>query len=190
MKGRESGMPEADYWRSFFNFRCILQRLECDAACREVVEFGCGYGDFTIAAASVVQQVHAFDIEPEMVEMTTARAQELGLPNVRGAVRDFVESGTCLPDNCADFAMLFNILHIECPVTLLEEARRLLRPGGKVGVIHWNYDPSTPRGPSMDIRPKPEQCRDWGLLAGLEFARWEPLPCCRYHYGLLLRKPA
>ena len=32
--------------------------------------------------------------------------------------------------------------------------------------IHWNYDPSTPRGPSMSIRPRPEDCRDWAEAAG------------------------
>jgi ubiquinone/menaquinone biosynthesis C-methylase UbiE len=52
-----------------------------------------------------------------------------------------------------DYAMLFNILHAEQPERLLREARRILAPHGLLGIIHWNYDPSTPRGPSMEIRP-------------------------------------
>ena len=38
---------------------------------------------------------------------------------------------------------------------LLREARRVLEPGGLLGVMHWNYDPATPRGPSMDIGSPP-----------------------------------
>jgi hypothetical protein len=32
----------------------------------------------------------------------------------------------------------------------------ILAGGGHVAVIHWNYDPQTPRGPPMAIRPRPE----------------------------------
>ena len=80
--------------------------------------------------------------------------------------------------------MLFNILHAENPVGLLREAFRILRPGGKAGVIHWNYDPSTPRGPDLSIRPRPEQCRAWMREAGchltLPFVDLPP-----FHYGLV-----
>jgi ubiquinone/menaquinone biosynthesis C-methylase UbiE len=102
--------------------------------------------------------------------------------------RDFVAEGTGLPDDSVGYAMLFNILHAENPVSLLCEAFRVLRPGGKVGVIHWNYDPKTPRGPVMNIRPRPEQCQSWTREAG--FALTVPfMSLPPYHYGLVGRKP-
>ena len=58
--------------------------------------------------------------------------------------------------------MPFNILHLEKPEVLLKEAKRILTKNGKVGIIHWNYGSKTPRGPSMDIRPNPEQCYSVG----------------------------
>ena len=87
-----------------------------------------------------------------MVQATAAKAQEAGLQNVKTYLRDFVTDGTGLPAASVDYAMLFNILHAERPEVLLREALRVLKPGGKLAITHWNYDPTTPRGPSMDIR--------------------------------------
>jgi len=190
MKGRESGMPEAPDWEMFFNPTCILERLDCLGQCGDVVEFGCGYGTFTIPAARLVAgRVYALDIEREMVAETTRRAGETGLCNVVSEVRDFVAAGCGRPDGSAGYAMLFNILHIENPTRLLQEALRVLSPGGTVGIIHWRRDMPTPRGPSLDIRPVPEQCRMWGEAAGFEFVRYESLCCCSWHWGLVMRRP-
>ncbi|MBI1249351.1 methyltransferase domain-containing protein [bacterium] len=189
MKGRQSGMPEEEYWNSFFNPNCILSKLGCYEQCGDVVEFGCGYGSFTEAAAKTVDGcVFALDIEQEMIEATENKLKQAGIANVIVERRDFVADGSGRPDASVGYAMLFNILHIEEPVALLREARRVLNPGGKVGVIHWNYDATTPRGPSMDIRPRPEQVRGWLEDADFQDIRFEPLECCPYHYGFVASK--
>ena len=54
MKIRESGMPDEQKWYEFFDPTAILPRLGLDAACGDVVEFGCGYGTFTLAAARII----------------------------------------------------------------------------------------------------------------------------------------
>jgi len=191
MKGRESGMPAEAYWGTFFDAPCIVRKLDCAGSRLGLVEFGCGYGNFTIPAARLASgPVFALDIEPEMVAITGEKARKEGLFNVSVEIRDFVEHGSGRPDSSVDYVMLFNILHIEDPVGLLEEARRILVPGGKVGIIHWRSDIETPRGPSLDIRPKPEESRAWGEAAGLDFVRYERLSCCSYHYGLVLERPA
>jgi SAM-dependent methyltransferase len=169
----------------------MVGKLDCTGPCGDVVEFGCGYGTFTIPAArSVAGRVVALDIEPAMVTATARRAEAAGLANVTALVRDFVADGCGLPDGQAGYVMLFNILHIENPVGLLREAYRTLVPGGRVGVIHWRDDLETPRGPSLSIRPSAAQCRSWGEAAGLEFVRYESLRCCSWHWGLVLRRPA
>jgi SAM-dependent methyltransferase len=156
-----------------------------------VVEFGCGYGTFTIPTAGQIDgRIYALDIEPDLVAETCQKATATGLLNVSVSVRDFVSEGTGLADRSVGYAMLFNILHLEDPVGLLREACRVLVPGGKVGMIHWRSDVETPRGPSAAIRPSAAQCRAWGESAGLVFVREESLCCCSWHWGLVMRRPA
>lgn len=189
MKVRDSGMPDEKMWEEFFEARHILSQLAFANDGSDVVDFGCGYGTFTIAAAKLtVGTVHAFDIEPEMVGAVAARAATCGLGNIRTVQRDFVAEGTDLPAGAAGYAMLFNILHAEDPLRLLQEAHRVLRPGGTVGVIHWVCDAATPRGPDLSIRPRPEQCQTWVRHAGFELL----IPVVSlppYHYGLAGLKP-
>lgn len=191
MKGRESGMPDEFYWDTFFNPTCMVAKMDCAGPCGDVIEFGCGFGTFTLPAAELVEgRVIALDIEPDMVAATARKAEAAGLPNVTAEVRDFVADGCGVPDGQAGYAMLFNILHIDNPVGLLRETCRALAPGGRAGIIHWRTDVETPRGPSMPIRPSAEQCRAWGELAGLEFVRYESLCCCSWHWGLVMQRPA
>ena len=188
--GRESGMPDEAYWESFFDPECVVARLDCGGA-GDVVEFGCGYGLFTVAAARAVSgTVYALDIDPRMVAATDARAAAAGVGNVTVVERDLLAEGCGRPDATAAYAMLFNILHIEGPGRLLREAYRVLAPGGRLGVIHWKHDPATPRGPSLDIRPTPDQCRAWAEEAGFRFVRGEDLGCCSWHWGMVLERPS
>jgi len=190
MKTRESGMPEEVMWREFFDAEAILRSLKLTPSCRDVVEFGCGFGTFTIPAARIVQgTVHALDIESDMVAITQSKAEEEGLQNVRVCLRDFVSDGTGLPAASVDYAMLFNILHAEDPERLLRESHRILVSGGLLGIIHWNYDPSTPRGPSMEIRPRAEQCRDWAIKEGFRLLPPGIMSLPPYHYGVALERP-
>ena len=52
MKIRESGMPPQGVWDAFFDPDGILDRLGFDDSVTDAVEFGCGYGTFTLPAAN------------------------------------------------------------------------------------------------------------------------------------------
>jgi len=187
MKGRESGMPAKDVWDGFFHPAGIVASMGLTEEGRDVAEFGCGYGTFTIPAARVIQgTVSAFDIEPGMIAITAGEAERAELRNVKTILRDFMAEGTGLDSGSMDYVMLFNILHVELPEKLLREAWRVLRNHGRLGITHWNYDASTPRGPSMDIRPKPEQCIQWAEAVGFSNPRQHDLK--PYHYGILMSR--
>ena len=66
----------------------------------------------------------------------------------------------------------------------MKECKRILKPEGKIGIIHWRSDVSTPRGPDLNIRPKPEQCQKWLLEAGFKL-EGNIIPLPPYHYGLI-----
>ena len=189
MKIRDSGMPDADTWETFFDPQSTLHHLRFDVDGEDVADLGCGYGTFSVAAAQLTSgTVYAIDLEQDMVAATAAKAKQHGLSNVVAIERDFVRHGTGLRDNSMAYVMLFNILHAEDALSLLREAFRILRKDGTAAIIHWIYDGSTPRGPDLSIRPRPEQCLTWAADAGLV-----PEPTVislpPYHYGVLARKP-
>ena len=192
MKGRESGMPDEAYWASFFQPEGILDKLlVTQGGCYNLVEFGCGYGTFSLPTAKRTQgTVTALDIEPHMVELVAERAKAEGLLNVRAELRDFVENGSGVPYGSQGHAMAFNLLHIEEPLALLREVFQSLQRGGIVSVIHWRSDIETPRGPPLDIRPKPEQCAAWLFEAGFDSVIHVDLgQSAPYHFGLLAQRP-
>jgi len=189
MKLRESGMPDEQYWESLFNIDLVLDRLGITEIQGDVVELGCGYGTFTLPLAMRVSgAVHTFDIEHEMAERTRKRAAAEGIGAIQCKVRDVFESGFGVPPGSQAGCLLFNILHCEEPVRLLKEAARAINWQGAVYVIHWRYDPTTPRGPKMDIRPRPEQIRDWAMTAGLTTDSDDVIDLPPYHYGKVFRK--
>jgi SAM-dependent methyltransferase len=170
-------MPDEAYWETLFDVPLVLERLGIDRFKGDVVELGCGYGTFTIPIArGTAGTVHTFDIDPAMVARTEQRA--VGLP-ICCQLRDVLDQGFGVR---GDAVLLFNILHCEEPAKLLRQAADALNPGGRVLVIHWQHR-QTPRGPSLDIRPRPEQIVDWAAQAGLR-SDGKTIDLPPWHYGL------
>jgi ubiquinone/menaquinone biosynthesis C-methylase UbiE len=180
MKTRESGMPEESVWTEFFSPRDILQKLGLTPSCRSVVDMGCGYGTFCIPAAEMISgKVYAYDIEQEMVIQTQKQATVVR--NLSVVQHDFLEHGLPHEEHSIEYVMLFNLLHAVEATELLREARRVLETDGMLAVMHWNYDPKTPRGPSMQIRMSPDQTQELVRCVGFKVSEIINLP--PYHYG-------
>lgn len=192
MKARESGMPDEEWWASFFDPESLLPRLlPVHGMNGAIVEFGSGYGTFTIPAARMTSGVvTALDVEPTMVVHVRRKADSARLSNIRVVCRDIVADGTGLANNSQAHAMIFNLLHLEDPVALLIEARRTLAAGGTISVLHWRSDMPTPRGPSLDIRPSPDRCAAWMRDAGFVDVRAVEIEdVCPYHFALVGTRP-
>ncbi|MEK7415782.1 MAG: class I SAM-dependent methyltransferase [Planctomycetota bacterium] len=189
MKTRDSGMPDEDWWTTFFDPPVILQTLGFDQIHGPVVDVGCGYGTFTLALARMTRHpVIALDIETDMVVLTRGKAAQAGFAHVDARLVDVTDGSLGVTPSSVDVVLLFNILHCEAPLELLNAARTALRPDGRVGVIHWRSDVPTPRGPDIAIRPKPDQCRSWLVQTGFQIER-EAATLHPYHFGMVGRNP-
>lgn len=189
MKVRESGMPDEKLWETFFSSPDIFHALGINNSVRDLAEFGCGYGTFTLPAAEAISgTLYAVEIDPHLVSLVKDKIRNQGIRNIVCVHRDFLSEGIGLDNDSVDYVMLFNILHDERPERILMEAYRIVKPGGKIGIIHWKYDQNTPRGPPMEIRPRSGQCREWAEEVG--FRHVASCDLRPYHYGLVFSKPS
>jgi ubiquinone/menaquinone biosynthesis C-methylase UbiE len=181
-------MPAEDIWSDFFNVDLILSELQINSKINDLVEIGCGYGTFTIPGAKQINgKFYAFDIDKEMLDIVTRKIEAEKIGNIILDQRDILTHTTGLADNSIDYVMLFNILHHDTPGDFLSEAYRILRPKGKIGILHWRTDIPTPRGPDLSIRPKPDQILQW--IDRLKFNIDKvPVIIEPYHFGLVISK--
>ena len=188
MKARESGMPNEAYWSQFFDAETAINlMLGQGGLTGDWVELGCGYGTFTLPLARRAQgTVTALDIDPEMIASVQRKANAIAMPHLVTEQRDFIVNGTGLGNESQAGVLIYNLLHLEQPVALLKEALRVLHIGGHLSVMHWRSDIPTPRGPSLDIRPRPEQCKAWMREAGFQGIRTIDISsACPFHFGLI-----
>lgn len=183
MKVRDSGMPDVIYWESLFNVPLILKKMNVTNEIQTLIEVGSGYGTFTIPTSKLIGgKIKAYDIEDYMISFLSDRIAKSDTQNIDLTKCDLLANGFPHADDSIDYVMLFNILHHSAPEEFLKESYRVLRKGGQVGVIHWNFDPTTPRGPAMDIRPKPEELAEKIYAAGFSLSN-EKIELPPFHYG-------
>ena len=112
------------------------------AAGDTVVDYGCGPGWFSLAAARLSGPggtVFAVDLEPRMVELVSRRAAEAGLTNITAVAGDGTRAD--LPDGIADYIICVQIMHYadgrSGQVAIARDLHRLLKPDGRVLVAQW-----------------------------------------------------
>ena len=96
-----------------------------------VLDYGCGPGSYTIAAAQMVGdsgKVYALDIHPFAVRQVQKKAAKKGLNNIETILSD---CATGLPDKSADVVLLYDTLHgLSALDEILAELHRILKPDG------------------------------------------------------------
>jgi SAM-dependent methyltransferase len=142
------------------------------------VEVACGPGLVARAMAPRVGSVLGLDLTPAMVAKARAEAEAGGVGNVGFEVGD--ATALDLPDGSVDGAITrFSLHHIPAPVRVLEEMRRVVRPGGYVIVADhvtdedgeaaaWHEQIERLRDPSHWACLTPSRIAAIGERAGLE----------------------
>jgi len=96
-----------------------------------VLDYGCGPGSYTIAAAEVVGStgiVYAADIHHLATDEVKKRARERGLKNIETILTD---CNTKLEDSIVDVVLLLDIYHnLSDPESILKELHRVLKKNG------------------------------------------------------------
>jgi len=139
-------------------------------------DLGCGTGGFSAALAPHVAHVHAIDGSSEM--LAAARARLLGVTNV--TIADGALESLPLPDGSVDVAVLLLVLHhVADPARVLAEARRVLRPNGRLLIsdmrAHTHEEYRQQMG-HVWLGFDAEAITTWLDAAGFAGVRYVPLP--------------
>jgi ubiquinone/menaquinone biosynthesis C-methylase UbiE len=132
-----------------------------------VADVGCGIGYFTIPAAEIVSarnKVYALDISKEMLTEVEKRAENVGISNI--VVIETEEYDLKLQDESVSFVLIFNVLHeIDNKERFLKEARRILKPSGRIAIIDWEKK-QTEMGPPIDHRLDKQETMEFLKFSG------------------------
>jgi len=105
-----------------------------------LLDCGCGPGSITLGLARAVApgEVVAIDVVDDVLDRARGLAREAGVSNVTFQAASICES----PFDAETFDAVYAhqvLQHLADPVAALRQARRLLRPGGVVGVRDSDY---------------------------------------------------
>jgi ubiquinone/menaquinone biosynthesis C-methylase UbiE len=114
----------------------VLREVDIIKPGAHVLDYGCGPGNYTIAAAELVGpsgKVYAVDIHAHAISEVQNKADIKGLRNVQTILTD---CNTKLPDSSVDIVLLFYVLHdFKNPDAIIKELNRVLKPRGVLLVI-------------------------------------------------------
>ncbi len=114
---------------------------------------GCGNGFFTLPAARLVGpkgKVYGVDIGSEAIDELRRKAVSECLANLELSVSKAEDTLLCLA--CADIVFFGNVLHdFQDPAEVLKNARKMLKPGGKLANVDWKRM-AMAFGPPVHIR--------------------------------------
>lgn len=174
--------------QSFLNPEQLLKEIPLEPG-MVVADFGAGNGHYAAAAAKLVGsrgQVWALDIMEEALSQTATLAKLEGLHNVATRLCDLEKYGSCqVPVTSCDLVIMSGLLHqVGSKETVLREAYRVLKTGGRLLVSEWR--PESLFGPPPGLRLAPGAVKM--LLEQSGFRPLAELPAGAFHYALLYSK--
>jgi len=152
-----------------------------------VADFGAGSGAYALALAKIIGpegRVYAIDIQKELLARLAREAGELHLRNLEVIRGDLEHAhGSTLADESVDFVLIANLLfQTSAKYTLVCEAKRILKTGGKVALVDWSGSFGG-LGPKPDQVLPPAEAKKIFAEAGLTFLT--DFPAGDQHYGLM-----
>ena len=139
-----------------------------------VADIGAGTGYFSLPIAQQIGntgKLFAVDFQDEMLDHIRKKLGRQEAPrNIELKHGEAV--ATTLRDQSVDLVYLANVWHeLDDQGTVLNEAKRILRPGGELAILDWRPDVVQPPGPPLQHRVAPDavaltaQREGWTLLS-------------------------
>ena len=152
-----------------------------------VADLCCGSsGHFVFPLSQIVGDqglVYAVDILKSALNSIEGRCKLEGVSNINTVWSDLEKYGATKIDNeSLDFVSFIND---QPKISMLKEATRLLKPGGKLLIVDWNVA-AAPLGPPAEKRIGAEQYKE--AVPPLGFSLKEQFIAGQYHYGLVFQK--
>jgi ubiquinone/menaquinone biosynthesis C-methylase UbiE len=141
--GRKLWLPQAE----------VIEALAIKSG-ETVADVGAGTGYVALPlaqAAGPAGKVYAVDAQAEMLSLLKQKLDQAALTNVELIHAEAGRTG--LPALSCDLYFLANIWHeIEDRVAALQEARRVLKTGGRIAILDWRPDVEPEHGPPLAHR--------------------------------------
>ena len=161
---------------------------------QKVVDLGSGAGHYVLALSKLLGptgQVFAVDLDQNTLGKIKNDSVKEGRNNVEVIWGDIEKSnGTRLKDALADGAVFSNILfQLTDKAGAIAEAKRIIRPGGRVCVVEW-ADLAFLSGVLKEHERQPVsevEAKSLFVSAGFNFER--AFNAGEHHYGAIFRKP-
>lgn len=155
-----------------------------------VADFGAGSGHYAIYAAKAVAplgKVFALDVQSELLSRLKKEAHKHKVFNLEVMTADLERvGGSRIREGLCDVVIASNILFMVADKkSLILEAKRILKPRGRLLVIDWVGSFSS-MGPHPDHVFYKDDCIKLGSANG--FAVERELEAGSHHYGIIFRK--
>jgi len=145
-----------------------------------LVDLGCGVGDYTIAASTIVGaagRVYAIDKWSYLINQLSKTMESRGLTNIKPLTAD-ITAPLPLDDHSVDVVFIATVLHIfnlkqDGPV-IFAEVSRILKPGGRLAVVECKKEDQD-FGPPKHMRNAPDEIEAALVPHGFEKVQYDDL---------------
>jgi ubiquinone/menaquinone biosynthesis C-methylase UbiE len=172
--------------KGFLNPNEVLKELNLKEE-MNAVDFGSGSGGWVIPLAKILEggKVYAIDILEGPLSALRVRMNTENIINVQ-IIRSDVESknGSTLYNSFCDLVLMSNLL-FQCSnkKAVLEEGKRILKPGGRILVVDWKE--GAQMGPKQGT-VSPDEMKEMAEGMGLKLEK--EFEASSFHYGLIFVK--